>query len=84
MDKTQNKHSKWWWLIHLAWLKFGLNQLEPIIPLKANKDVLRKLHANSIANRMERNNHDGRWIDAKPFAYNENAAHLNKTSKRSC
>lgn len=26
--------------------KCDLNQLEPIIPLKANKDVLRKLHAN--------------------------------------
>lgn len=30
------------------WLKFCRHQLDPIIPLKVNKDVLRKLHANSI------------------------------------
>lgn len=38
----------------VTWFKIGglskmrLNQLEPIIPLKANKDVLRKLHANFV------------------------------------
>ena len=83
-----NAHTKMMMILWCIWrgLKFGLNQLEPIIPLKANKDFLRKLHANSIWKSNERTNameQPRRRSNRcqKVFAYKrETAAHLNKTS----